>query len=69
MTTTCHTCHLPLNRGDAVLRGDGVTQHAFHPTCFTIHRAVKDVVAVEVEREETIGLTLAQRLERAGYKS
>lgn len=61
----CHTCHQPVRRGDAVIRSDGHTQYGFHPACYTIHRAIKDVVASEVEAE-MVGGTLTERLARVG---
>lgn len=68
MTTTCQTCQQSLSRGDAVLRGDGEDQRAWHPRCFTFYRATKDMSDAEAVAEDFIGLSLSERLARAGYR-
>jgi hypothetical protein len=59
--------HLPcqagdgdVRRGEAVIRGDGRTQRAWHKDCFTLHRAVRDIEVPEIP-----AMPLTQRLEAA----
>ena len=74
MTTTvpanhieCDTCHQPVRRGDAVIRTRAFQQVGFHPACFTIHRAVKDI-PVDVMVDEVVGGSLLERMARAGLR-
>lgn len=57
--TECQSCHRPIPRGSAVLRGDLRVVRAWHRDCYTVHRAVKDVPVPEV-----LSGTLMERLAR-----
>jgi hypothetical protein len=63
MTHTCHACHQPIPRGSATLRGNGHELLAFHRDCYTVHRAVGDIVVVEVP-----SMPLTRRLEAVGVR-
>lgn len=52
-TKTCTTCHQPVKRYNAVIRGDAHQQNYWHPVCFTIHRATQDVDAAGIVADHT----------------
>lgn len=44
----CQRCHEPVRRGEAVIRSQDFRQVAWCKDCYTLHRAVGDIVVVEV---------------------
>ena len=60
---TCTDCHRPIPTGGAVLRGNGHELNAWHPACFTVHRAVSGIDAPAIAAE--VG-PLTRRLVEAG---
>jgi len=64
MNVTCTACRQSVKRYDAVIRGNGATQLAFHRACFTIERAVNGIDTAAVKGDVVVGSgwSLSERL-------
>lgn len=67
MNEQCTICRDPVSRNEAVQRTDLRSVRAYHRSCFTIHRAVKDI-PVDVVVDEVVGGSLLERMTRAGLR-